>query len=109
MEICRTAGNVTCPGAAFQASLVTENEGLEILLTLLSDFLGIHLFTNQPGKYETALSPWLLNKFRQLGYSGLFGAEYRPRAADANQLAEQGNKMAEGIQNSIAPLSFQFP
>ena len=56
MEICWTAGNVTCPGAAFQASLVTENEGLEILLTLLSDFLGIHLFANQPGKDETALS-----------------------------------------------------
>ena len=56
MEICRTAGNVTCPGGAFLASLVTENEGLEILLTLFSDFLGIHLFANQPGKDETALS-----------------------------------------------------
>ena len=56
MEICWTAGNGKCPGAAFWASLVTENEGLEILLTLLSDFLGIHLFANQPGKDETALS-----------------------------------------------------
>ena len=47
---------MTCPGEAIQASLVTENEGLEILLTLLSDFLGIYLFANQPGKDEAALS-----------------------------------------------------
>ena len=48
-------------------------------------------------------------KFVQLGYSGLFGAEYRPRAAGAYHPAEQGINMAKGIQNSIAPLSFQFP
>ena len=53
--------------------------------------------------------PWLLNKFRQLCYSGLFGAEYRPRAADAEHPSRTGYKMVEGIQNSIPPLSFQFP
>jgi|TARA_B100001123_G_scaffold139193_2_gene161802 hydroxypyruvate isomerase len=36
--------------------------------------------------------PWLLNKFRQLGYSGMFGAEYRPRAANVEHPAEKGIK-----------------
>ena len=36
--------------------------------------------------------PWILNKFRQLGYSGMFGAEYRPRAANVEHPAEQGIK-----------------
>ena len=44
--------------------------------------------------------PWLLVKFRQLGYSGLFGKEYRPRAADADHPDEQGIKWLEKFKKA---------
>ena len=36
--------------------------------------------------------PWLLKKFIQSGYSGMFGAEYRPRAANIDHPTEKGIK-----------------
>ena len=42
---------------------------------------------------------WLLNKFRQLGYSGLFGAEYLPRAIDTEHPTEQGIKWLKRFKN----------
>ena len=36
--------------------------------------------------------PWLLKKFMQMGYTGLFGAEYRPRASNVDHPAEKGIK-----------------
>ena len=44
--------------------------------------------------------PWLLNKFRQLGYSGMFGAEYRPRATNVEHPAEKGIKWLQEFKKA---------
>ena len=36
--------------------------------------------------------PWLLNKFKELGYSGFFGAEYFPRNTTSDHPTEKGIK-----------------
>ena len=43
---------------------------------------------------------WLLSKFSQLGYSGMFGAEYVPRASNNEHPAEEGLKWLNEFKKS---------
>ena len=44
--------------------------------------------------------PWLLKKFIQRGYYGIFGAEYRPRATSVDHPAEKGLKWLNEFKRS---------